>query len=235
MAQALLHYLPPELMAAEGSIRVLHRNPLRIFYASAAEAEADGYTDWVPSDICSLTGRIHRLGGLRFDSRDVIMRAMGVGHRQKDTRVLLQALRDDNCEECRKVLDQADLIVAAIGYIPRALEVLDGRGEPITLASQMTPSRSLVDVSCRVLDAQGAPLAGLYAIGLASGRPPAEDIGGEAGFMGQVNSLWLWQHIIGLQIVKQVIAREAEIEAPHAPQLSLHEDDLATAEVQGAK
>ena len=49
---------------------------------------------------------------------------------------------------------------------------------------------------------KGIPLPNLYAIGLAVGPAPTADMGGECDFHGQVNSLWMWQHVLGLRIVE---------------------------------
>ena len=207
VAQVLLHRFPGGLLFGENGVTLMHRRPIRIFYGSVSEAKADGYTEWSAEDVCPLTGRLHRLGGLRFDSRDVIMSARGIGNRVRDPRIRLQPLTENTFDESRSILEEADLIVAALGYVPRALPVFGPGNEQINLRTQDGTSKALVDTHCRVLDAEGKIMSGLFAIGLATGRPPTSDIGGESGFMGQVNSLWLWQHMTGLQIVDQVLER----------------------------
>jgi hypothetical protein len=101
------------------------------------------------------------------------------------------------------------MIIAAMGYRPRALPVIDVHKRPIPLLAQAINSNSLVDDQCRVLSATGEALAGLFGIGLASGIPHTPEIGGETNFTGQINSLWLWQHLLGLRIVKQVQERSS--------------------------
>lgn len=208
VAQVLLNRPSTGTLFGTAGVTLLHRSQLRLFYGSAAKARADDYTDWDQKDVCHLTGRVHRLGGLRFDSREVIMRARSIGGRLHDPRVRLLTFSNTNLPEARKVLEEADLIVAAIGYVPRALPVFNAQNRRVSLMiDDGAASRAMVDIHSRVLDAAGRVLEGLYSIGLATGRPSTPDIGGELGFKGQVNSIWLWQHIIGIEIVNQVLSR----------------------------
>jgi predicted oxidoreductase len=75
----------------------------------------------------------------------------------------------------------------------------------------------MVDAECRILDAQGTPLDGIYGIGLASGFVPHGSLGGEESFKGQANSLWLWQHDLGLKIVRSVLAAAETASASDTP------------------
>jgi hypothetical protein len=209
VGHALLHLLPGQCAFGEGGVSLLHRRRLNIFFNSVAEAQAEGYTEFGPEDVCPLTGRVHRLGGLRFDSRDVVMAARGMGGRTPDKRLRLLQLEQKTMCEARALLDGADMIIAAMGYRPRALPVIDVHKRPIPLLAQAINSNSLVDDQCRVLSATGEALAGLFGIGLASGIPHTPEIGGETNFTGQINSLWLWQHLLGLRIVKQVQERSS--------------------------
>ena len=71
----------------------------------------------------------------------------------------------------------------------------------------------MVDDGCRVKDTSGAPISGLYGIGLAAGFVPHGKLGGEASFVGQANGLWLWQNDVGMMIVDQLLAGRAKAAA----------------------
>src|SRR6202042_1640402 len=101
----------------------------------------------------------------------------------------------------RSLLDNADLVIAALGYRPCALPVFDQKDHLVPLLAQTSPQAPLVDGSCRVLDALSNPLPGLFAIGLAAGFVPHGKLGGEPSFRGQANGLWLWQSDVGGLIV----------------------------------
>ena len=85
---ALLQGLRSETSAAD-SITVLHRRPLRIFYRAPEDAAAEGYTDFGPDDICPISGFAYRLAAFRIDSRELVMRASGIGGRTAEPRLLL--------------------------------------------------------------------------------------------------------------------------------------------------
>lgn len=190
-----------------GAITLMHRKPLRIFYNSVKEALADGYTEFREQDICRLTGRIFRFSGFRLDSRELIMAARGLGGRAAEPRLELLPLRPETYTEAQRRLQRADLIVAALGYRPQLLPIHDADHRSL---SPFTPSArqwSVVDQRCRVLTERGTALHNLFAIGLAVGPPPHSSLGGEAGFLGQINSLWMWQHTLGWRIAEQILAQ----------------------------
>ena len=126
VAYALLHRLPG-VTFGPGGIAILHRRPLRIFYPSVEAALAEGYTEFGPDDICPISGRVFRLGGFRLDSRELIMRARGIGGRPPEPRLQLHRLGVDDASSLA-LLDNADLVIAALGYRPRALPVFDQAG-----------------------------------------------------------------------------------------------------------
>lgn len=209
VATTLLDRTPGVTFHIDG-VTILHRRPLRIFYETPDEARADGYTEFTASDICRLTGRVYRLSGFRLESRDLLLHARGIGGRPRERRLALLQLEPGTDALAWDLLERADLIIAAIGYKPRLLPVMDTDGRDIPLLAPAPPRWAVVDERCRVLTAMGTPLDGLFAIGLSIGPAASEMLGGEAGFEGQVNSLWLWQHTLGMRIVEQVLATPAE-------------------------
>lgn len=205
VADVLLQRMPAGTFGP-ASVTLLHRNPLRIFYESAAEAQHEGYTEFTPADVCDLTGRVYRFSGFRASSRELMMRARGIGNRPLEERLQLFLLHRETHEEARALMDRADLVVAAMGYRPRLLPVFDEKRQVVELISP-AQQWSAVDDNLRVLDSNGAPLQGLFAMGLAVGPRAHAGLGGEAGFTGQINSLWMWQHNLGEVLMKQVLSR----------------------------
>ena len=204
VAYALLNRLPGISFGHSG-VTLLHRRELRIFYLDAASALAEGYTEFGQDDICPISGRVFRFAGFRLDQRELVMRARGIGGRPPEPRLALHHLRDGSEREAVRILDQADLVVAAMGYRPHALAVLDKLGAPVQLLAHTGPQQPLVDGHCQVLDAAGDPLAGLFGIGLAAGFRPSGALGGEPSFRGQANGLWLWQNDVGALIVHAML------------------------------
>ena len=211
LAHALLNRMPGVTFGPDG-LAILHRRPLRIYYPSVEAAMADNYTEFGPDDICPLSGRVFRLAGFRLDSRELIMRARGLGGRPAEPRLRLHRLNENDAETLA-LLDNADLVIAALGYRPWGLPVLDATGRVIPLHSATGPQAPLVDGQCRVMDAHGKPMPDLFAIGLAAGFVPHGKLGGEPSFRGQANGLWLWQSDVGGMIIDAVLASRQNLRA----------------------
>jgi dTDP-4-amino-4,6-dideoxygalactose transaminase len=198
-----------DLPLGAGAITLLHRRPLRPFYPSAEAARADAFDDFGPADICPASGFVYRLGGFRLEARDLVQRMLGINGRVPDPRLALMRFSDQNDPAALAVLDQADLVIAALGYRPRALPLFEDDGSPIALNADGPGRPPLVDRECRVIDRDERPIPGLYGIGLSAGFVPSGALGGEASFSGQANGLWLWQNGVGMMIVDQLL-RPAE-------------------------
>lgn len=208
-AAALILKAAPALPLGAGALTLHHRRPLRPFYHSAEAAHADGFTDFGPEDICPVSGFVYRLAGFRLEARELILRMLAVGGRAPDPRMTLCPIDGGTAEAIRN----ADVVIGALGYRPRAIPLYDADGARITLMAE-TPGRPrLVDQQCRVIDAEGRPVPGVYGIGLASGHVPDGKLGGESSFTGKANGLWLWQNDIGLMIVEQLMASSRESKA----------------------
>jgi hypothetical protein len=218
VAHALLHRLPT-VAFGEGGVTLLHRRELRIFYPDRESALSEGYTEWTEDDVCPISGRVFRLAGFRLDSRELIMQVRGLGGRPAEPRLHLHRLTRD-AGAAKAIIDEADIVVAALGYRPRSLPIVRRDGAPLQLFASTGPQKPLVDKQCRVLDADGRPIPGLFGIGLAAGYVPSGPLGGEVSFRGQANGLWLWQHDVGSLIVKAVLKPGSEPRRPiphHVP------------------
>jgi dTDP-4-amino-4,6-dideoxygalactose transaminase len=194
------------------SLSLLHREDLRPWYPSAEAAHADGFTDFGPDDICALSGFVYRLAGFRLEARELVLRMLRIGGRTPDPRVRLHQL-DEPSSETAKILAEADVVVAALGYRPHALTLLDAAGERIALAAHAPGRPRLADQLCRVTDAEGHPLPGAYGIGLAAGFVPEGRLGGEKSFKGKANGLWQWQNDVGQLIVDQLLGQAVSLAA----------------------
>ena len=184
----------------EAGVTLLHRRDLRIFYPDRASALSEGYSEWTENDVCQISGRVFRLAGFRLDSRELIMQVRGLGGRPPERRLRLHRLTSDSATT-QRIIDEADVVVAALGYRPRPFSIVAQDGSPLHLLASTGPQMPLVDKECRVLDAEGEPLPQLFGIGLAAGFVPSGRLGGEITFRGQANGLWLWQHDVGSLII----------------------------------
>ncbi|MES2755132.1 MAG: DegT/DnrJ/EryC1/StrS family aminotransferase [Pseudomonadota bacterium] len=194
--------LKQKLPLGAGAVTLLHRRPLRPFYHSTEAAAAEGFDDFNPDDICPVSGFVYRLAGFRLEARELVLRMLEVDGRVPDPRVVTHQIAGDD-EAARDIVRNADLVVAALGYRPHAHPLFDHAGNAIALAADS--GAPMVDPHCRVLGSDGAPVPGVYGIGLAAGFVPWGALGGEKSFRGQANGLWLWQNAIGQMIVDQLL------------------------------
>jgi dTDP-4-amino-4,6-dideoxygalactose transaminase len=217
----------------EGGVTLVHRSPLRLFYASSDEAAADGYSDFRPEDVCHISGRVFRLSGFRFEAKDLIRKALALPGQTPDPRLKLIPMSADPAL-AEETLQEADLIIAAMGYRARVCPVLDPAGEPIPLHQAVSGDWAIVDQRCRVYTSEKQPIHGLTAMGLAVGPAASHELGGEVNFRGQVNSLWLWQNTLGLRVVEEVLKRTGDttlpLLRPTVPHLSQHLEELQAIE-----
>lgn len=191
-----------------GAVTLLHRRPLRIFYPSAADALAEGYAEFGEDDICPISGFVYRLSGLRLEARELVMAARGVGGRPPEPRLRLHQVGDAYDPVALQVLDEADVVVGALGYRARGLPLATAMEGALALHGDRF-GQPFVDHECRVLDRGGKPIAGLLGIGLGTGFFSREIVGGELSFSGQTNSLWQWQNAVGGLIARQVQQTQA--------------------------
>jgi hypothetical protein len=140
------------------------------------------------------------------------MQVRGIGGRLPEPRLKLHLLKHHDPEAVR-LIDSVDLVIAALGYRPNALPILDKDGAEITLFAHTGSSAPLVDNRCCVMDSHGSPIPGLFGIGLAAGFVPHGKLGGEPSFSGQANGLWLWQNDVGSIIVDAVLSAPAAVAA----------------------
>jgi hypothetical protein len=185
-----------ERFFAPRQITMLCRQVAPIFYATRAEAEADG-CDVTARDICPRTQRVNRFSGMRGDGRQLwrrIARRPGV---TEERRVAIIRLSDPDLTPTalRRLLDNATLIVPAFGYRAATIPVFDCDGRRLALrADQGGPA---VGCDARLLLATGGSITNIFGIGLGTGFQPWGEMGGEADLKSQTNSLWLYQNHIG--------------------------------------
>jgi hypothetical protein len=206
-AWRLLHHLP-RVPFGEASIRILHRDKLKIFYLTRQAAIDEGY-QFTEDDVCPATGRVFRLAGLRGDGGYICRRMQGLRGLEREDRAVAHRIDTMQFRELEAMLDAANLIVAATGYRLRTLPLLAANGEPIPLAS-IGPA---VDHRSRLLTEDGAALDNVFGVGLGSDFKPWGSMAGEASFTGQQNSLWLYQNGLGQSIHDSVRRYAAKLQS----------------------
>ena len=188
------------LVAAGGRVTLVQRRPPPIFYASAAAAAAEGYAFHPVRDVCPLSGRVHRFGGLRGPARDLALRAARAGHPR--FRLVTAAGRWTPAGLAGLGVLPARVLVACLGYGPR-LPALTRAGSPLRLRTD----RGALDTGTDgvVRDAGGAVVPGLFAFGLGAGLRPGPEVGGEPSYQGRLDGVWIYQHDAGGRVLRAVL------------------------------
>lgn len=210
-AWILLESIPDVHFGPHG-VQILYRSEPRVTYFSRAEAHADSYR-FSEADVCQATGRVHRLGGLQGDGRQTWRRMHGKLGTEPDGRAVARPIKDLSGAELIDLLDDADLIVPALGYRLATLPVFDEDGDPVPLAR----TGPAVGRDSQLLAADGEAVPGLFGVGLGSDFMPRGPMAGEVSFNGQQNSLWLYQNGLGEMVyqgTRQYAARQAAVAAP---------------------
>jgi hypothetical protein len=190
-AWTLLERIPGLSFGPHG-VQILHRSEPRPTYASRAAAHVDFY-EFSESDVCAATGRVHRLGGLQGDGREVWRRMHRKPGADPDDRAVAMPIGSLSRADLLGLLTDCDLIIPALGYRLATLPIYDARGARVPLA-RTGPS---VTADARLLAQDGTPIPGVFGVGLGSGFLPWGAMAGEESFSGQQNSLWLYQNGLG--------------------------------------
>ena len=190
---------------SSSDIKLLHRNKVKLCYGSPQEAFADGYQDFTPEDVCPITKRVYRLGGIRGDSKELFRQIMGWSKQKVENRVELIKLREDNTtfQKVHSLLQEAVLIITAYGYDTNLLPIYDAQGKEIDLLCDHRGPR--VDSFGRVLAKNGKIIPNILAMGLGAGFRYSEKSGGEKTFTGEINGTWIYQNTIGEIIFNQIM------------------------------
>jgi hypothetical protein len=200
VAWALAFLLPKGILGTR-PITILQRREPKVFYPDHESASAEDYPVQ-PGDICPRTNRVHRLGGLRGDGRDMWRIITGRAAGPDGVNVTVNFLHDMSAKQLQQTMAEAALVVPAFGYCARTLPILDQYGR--RLALQADSGGDGVDQECRVLLKDGRALANVFGIGLGTGFRPCNEMGGEPNFSGQANSLWLYQNGIGALVHRNI-------------------------------
>ncbi|HEY0287133.1 MAG TPA: pyridine nucleotide-disulfide oxidoreductase [Pseudomonas sp.] len=193
-------------------VTLVHRSPIRLFYESAEAATQAGYVFDPQQDVCPISGRINRSGGLRYRALDVGREALSCGRIGK-TGVRVHLFQTENgphaqFENARQALAESDVVVQCTGYQPRLPALNYAGGGAIDLLEVKGGLDS--DPSGCPLDSNGQRLYGLHLFGLGAGLAVDPHLGSEASFDGRIYGVWQFHHHASGAVIDAVLARLQE-------------------------
>jgi hypothetical protein len=212
-------------------VTLVHRSPIRLFYETAQAATDAGYAFDPLRDVCPVSGRVNRSGGLRYRALDVGREALANGHIGK-TGVRVQLLQTQNgpqgqYEGARQALLESDVVVQCTGYQPLLPALNYAGGGAINLMAVKGGVDS--DPSGCPLDSHGQRLFGLHLFGLGAGLGVDPRLGSEASFDGRIYGVWQFHHDASGAVIDAVIQR---LQQPVLQPVSLSRKQVVSREDQ---
>lgn len=190
-------------------LNLVHRSPVRLFYESVEEARRAGYAFDPQEDVCPVSGRVNRSGGLRYRALDVGRAALAHG-RVGNTGVKVRLLQTEGVSPEAKALAQQALtesamVVQCTGYQPRlpALNRVDGSA----ISLRETTGGLDSDPGGCPLDETGQRLHGLHLFGLGAGLGVDPQLGSEPSFDGRIYGVWQFHHHASGAVIDAVLTR----------------------------
>lgn len=189
-------------------LTMLHGSPLRLYYASADEAREDNYPFLDPEDICPMSGRVNRFGGLRYRSLDVAKSILKTGRMPEyDVEINWLPLKSANPDTITRTLNDAPAVIACMGYQANLPPIVNSKNTDIPICNW--PRGVEVDETGRVMTVFQGPMQGLFAIGIGSTLLRRSDaIGGEPSFRGSADGVWLYHNHGGGVVLNALSSHE---------------------------
>ncbi len=190
-------------------VTLVHRSPIRLFYETAEAATEAGYAFDSLKDVCPVSGRVNRSGGLRYRALDIGREAMTRGRIGK-TGVRVHLFQTQNgpqgqFENARQALAESEVVVQCTGYQPLLPAFHSSDGGAISLMEVKGGLDS--DPSGCPLDSNGQRLHGLHLFGLGAGLGVDPRLGSEASFDGRIYGVWQFHHDASGAVIDAVLAR----------------------------
>jgi len=205
VAAHLARLVREEWFAGPVEVTVLQRREPPIFYFSEQEAAAEGYRYAAGADVCGPSGRVHRFGGLRGPARSLARDMLGLSG-GKAPEGFRQVVVDPPWTAERLAAagaGDADLIITALGYDARLPRLIGADGTELALARRGGAVDTGQEGLPRLLSGGTAPRLLMY--GLGAGLTPSVHTGGELGYRGRLDGVWVYQHDIGAVLLEQLL------------------------------
>lgn len=190
-------------------VTLIHRSPIRLFYESAELALEDGYAFEPQRDVCPVSGRVNRSGGLRYRALNIGREVLGKARIGK-TGVGVQRMQTEggppgDHERAARALADTGAVIQCTGYQPVLPVLSHSDGTPIELRQARGGLDS--DASGCPLDQQGRRLDGLYLFGIGSGLAADPQLGSELSFEGRIYGVWQFHHDASRVVIEALQAR----------------------------
>ncbi|MER2190046.1 MAG: hypothetical protein ABS951_03725 [Solibacillus sp.] len=171
-------------------IDIYGQSPVKLYYASTSEADADGYV-YGEDDICFQTNRVNRYSGMREESFEIAKA------------ILNDEIKNINLTNCYfENQEKYDVIIECLGYETRMIPFTK-MGQSILF--KMNQGVLCTDEYFRPLLIDNQPLKNCHAYGIGVGLILTPESGGEKSFNRNIDGVWLYQHFVAKKLVDMVV------------------------------
>jgi hypothetical protein len=144
-----------------GSIKILYRDKIKVFYPTVNQAKADGYTEFDPKLFSRKDGYLYSYTGLRGNAKALYKRVKSGGERR------IKLVHAPSALEQSKHVDAADLVIWSCGYQTNKIVFKDHEGKEILISQKAPFTQFDVDAKCRIATADGCILTKTFGTGIA--------------------------------------------------------------------
>ena len=123
----------------DGSIKILYREKIKVFYNRVSAAAADGYNEYKPSTFTNKNGYLYSFTGLRGDAKRLYKSI--VKGEEKRVRLILAPTPQDQI----KHIEAADLVIWACGYQTNPIIVRDTDNKVVQMQTKVPFTQFDVD------------------------------------------------------------------------------------------
>lgn len=205
-------------------LTLIHRTAVRLFYESAEQAREQGY-DFDPQlDVCPVSGRINRSGGLRYRAQEIgreVLLNSRVGKTGVNVqRIQLQDGAPGDLDLAAQALRESGAVIQCNGYQP----VLPGLYHADGTSLSLRQANGGLDTNAHGCpqDQDGRRLEGIYLFGIGTGLAPDPQLGSEQAFQGRIYGVWQFHHTASSAVLEAVLARvQRAIRKPEPARQSL--------------
>lgn len=183
-AMSVLSKLNERYSALDSSIYsfdLYGKSNVKLYYSSIDEALLDNYS-FSEDDVCPVTQRVNRYSGMREESFYIAQAILNEAI--SNVRLKRVYFEDDA---------NYDLIIECLGYETKLVPVYKN-GKQVEF--EMNNGILKTDAYFRPVMKNREPIGNFYSYGLGVGIGLSEESGGEKSFTGNIDGIWLYQHLV---------------------------------------
>jgi len=154
----------------EGSILIVHKNRVKLYYPSIEDAEEDDYR--YEDEEIGFDGKLNKHTGLKGAHKELFLSSI----RRQERRVKMVKL--DKMSDLKQLIQSCDAVVVTNNLEPPNIDIRGPSGKPLNLASLST-NHKRIDGSCHLITNDKGSVLRLFGSGMGFAYPANETSPGD--------------------------------------------------------